>query len=174
MSRPSYGTFDSPQHDAGTSGRADSSEERNEFCHTSIYSSAITSSGAASTSMTHGQLDSGDDIDLRNFPSRQLQSSSECESRTDVDLQENLHMRISSSSYNYGDENLTGAACDMDSRGMLDLSCKPVTVQAPGMEIDASLTSHPPIPYKLVPNPVPQPDYSELKLKLKASDPQVR
>jgi hypothetical protein len=172
MSLPSSGTFGSPHHDAGTSKRADSSEDRNEFCHTSIYSSAITSSGAASTSMTHCQLDSGGDIDLRNFPSRQLQPSAGFESGTDVDLRQNLLIRTSSSSYTYGDTDLRGASSDVDLRGMLGLPFKPVPMHTPATEIDGSLTSHPPIPYKLVPITIPRPDYSGLKLN--AADPQVR
>lgn len=166
------GTFDGSHHDARTSKRSNSSEEKNELRRTSIYSSAITSSGAASTNMTHGQLDSGGDVDLRNLHSRQLQPSAGFESGTDVDLRQNLLMRASSSSYNYGDTDLRGAAGDVDLRGMLGLPFKPVPMHTPATEIDASLTSHPPIPYKLVAITVPRPDYSGLKLN--TSDPQVR
>lgn len=174
MSLLSPSTFDSSHHDARTSKRADSSEEKSELRHTSIYSSAITSSGAASTSMTHGHLESGGDVDLRNFHSRQLQSSAGFESGTDVDLRQNLLMRAStsSSSFNYGDTDLRGASGDVDLRGMLGLPFKPVPMHTPATEIDASLTSHPPIPYKVVPITVPRPDYSGLKLN--TLDPQVR
>lgn len=170
MSLLSPGTFDGSHHDARTSKRTNSSEEKNELRRTSIYSSAITSSSAASTNMT-GQLDSGGDVDLRNLHSRQLQPSAGFESGTDVDLRQNLLMRASSSSYNYGDTDLRGTG-DVDLRGMLGLPFKPVPMHTPATEIDASLTSHPPIPYKLVAITVPRPDYSGLKLN--TSDPQVR
>ncbi|XP_023718514.1 uncharacterized protein LOC111870443 isoform X4 [Cryptotermes secundus] len=173
MSLLSPSTFDSSHHDARTSKRADSSEEKSELRHTSIYSSAITSS-AASTNMTHGHLESGGDVDLRNFHSRQLQPSAGFESGTDVDLRQNLLMRAStsSSSFNYGDTDLRGTSGDVDLRGMLGLPFKPVPMHTPATEIDASLTSHPPIPYKVVSITVPRPDYSGLKLN--TLDPQVR
>ena len=153
-----------------TSKRVDSSEEKNELCRTSIYSSAITSSSVASTNMTHGRLESGGDVDLRSFHSRQPQPSTGFESRTDVDLRQN--MLVGASSYNYGDTDLRGGGGDVDLRGMLSLPFKPVPMHTPATEIDASLTSHPPIPYKVVTITVPRPDYSGLKLN--TSDPQVR
>ena len=153
-----------------TSKRVDSSEEKNELCRTSIYSSAITSSSVASTNVTHGRLESGGDVDLRSFHSRQPQSSTGFESRTDVDLRQN--MLVGASSYNYGDTDLRGGGGDVDLRGMLGLPFKPVPMHTPATEIDASLTSHPPIPYKVVTITIPRPDYSGLKLN--TSDPQVR
>lgn len=167
-------TYDSSRHDPRTSKRADSSEERNELRHTSIYSSAITSSSAASTNITHGQLESGGDVDLRGFHSKQQQPSTGFESGTDVDLRQNMLVRASpsSSSYSYGDTDLRGAGGDVDLRGMLGLPFKPVPMHTPATEIDASLTSHPPISYKVVLITIPRPDYSGLKLN--TSDPQVR
>jgi hypothetical protein len=81
-------------------------------------------------------------------------------------------VRASSSSFSYGDTDLRGTAGDVDLRGMLGLPFKPVPMHTPATEIDASLTSHPPIPYKVVPITIPRPDYSGLKLN--TSDPQVR
>jgi hypothetical protein len=120
--------------------------------------------------MTHGRLESGGDVDLRSFPTRQPQSSTGFESRTDVDLRQN--MLAGASSYNYGDTDLRGGGSDVDLRGMLGLPFKPVPMHTPATEIDASLTSHPPIPYKVVTITIPRPDYSGLKLN--TSDPQVR
>lgn len=153
-----------------TSKRVESSEERSELGRTSIYSSAITSSSVASTNMTHGRLESGGDVDLRSFHSRQPQPNTGFESRTDVDLRQN--MLVGASSYNYGDTDLRGGGGDVDLRGMLGLPFKPVPMHTPATEIDASLTSHPPIPYKVVTIAIPRPDYSGLKLN--TSDPQVR
>jgi hypothetical protein len=48
---------------------------------------------------------------------------------------------------------------------MLGLPFKPVTMHAPATVRDASLTSHLPIPYKVVPIAIPRPDYSGLKKK---------
>lgn len=165
-------TYDNSRHDPRTSKRADSSEERNDLRRTSIYSSAITSSNAASTSITHGQLEGGSDVDLRGFHSKQQQPSTGFESGTDVDLRQNILVRGSSSPYSYGDTDLRGTSGDVDLRGMLGLPFKPVPMHTPATEIDASLTSHPPIPYKVVAITIPRPDYSGLKLN--TSDPQVR
>ena len=73
------------------------------------------------------------------------------------------------SSYMYGDTDLRA---DIYLRGMLGLPFKPVPMHTPATEIDASLTSHPPIPYKVVTIIIPRADYSGLKLNM--SDPQVK
>jgi hypothetical protein len=124
--------------------------------------------------MTHGRLESGGDVDLRSFHSGQQQPNTGFESGTDVDLRQNMLVRASASSSSciYGDTDLRGTGGDVDLRGMLGLPFKPVPMHTPATEIDASLTSHPPIPYKVVPIAIPRPDYSGLKLN--TSDPQVR
>lgn len=69
---------------------------------------------------------------------------------------------------------LTSSSSDVDLRdvSLLGLPFKPLPPHTPAKEIDASLNSHPPLPYKLVPITVPRPDYTNLKIA--RTDPQVK
>lgn len=59
---------------------------------------------------------------------------------------------------------------DVDLR---QLPFKPAPVHTPANEIDASITSHPPVPYKLIPFIVAPPDYSDITSKY-VNDPRLR
>lgn len=61
---------------------------------------------------------------------------------------------------------------DLRSVSILGLPFKPVPVLVPCTEIDASISSHPPVQFKLIPAEVKCPDYSDLKLDF--TDPHVR
>lgn len=52
---------------------------------------------------------------------------------------------------------------DVDLR---QLPFKPAPAHTPANEIDASITSHPPVPYKLIPFIVAPPDYSDITSKV--------
>lgn len=92
--------------------------------------------------------------------------------RTDVDLRQTDY-KIPS----FGDidlrQNLSG---DIDLR--LGLPFKPIPNYTPASEINGSINSHPPIPYKLVLIHIPRPDYTDIKnstAKSQAlSDPRLR
>ncbi|XP_049838671.1 uncharacterized protein LOC126284080 isoform X3 [Schistocerca gregaria] len=135
---------------------------------TSIYSNAITSPG---------------DVDLRNLPRMTAAATTASSSTTgDVDLRHvgdtdfrhitgfggssdtDLRPRISA-------DPSAALSGDVDLRRVLELPFKPVPMHTPATEIDASLTSHPPIPYKVVEITIPRPDYT--RLKLSTSDPQA-
>ncbi|XP_063229493.1 protein suppressor of sable isoform X2 [Bacillus rossius redtenbacheri] len=120
-----------------------------------VYANAITSPsqtlGVGSAGRADVDLRMAGDVDLRAAPAG------------DVDLRQ-------SSSYDYGDTDLR-LSSDVDLRKVLGLPFKPVPMHMPATEIDASLTSHPPIPYKVTTVTIPRPDYS--KLKINPSDPQV-
>lgn len=122
---------------------------------TSIYSSGIISNDGLSDADFRGK-----DQDHR---------------RKDMDLRQCF------SSSNFGDTDLrripgqytdTALNSDVDLRQMLNLPFKPVPSHIPCTDIDASLSSHLPIPYKIHTVDIPRPDYTGLKLT--RNDPQVR
>ena len=147
----------SHSYDPRTVQRSSSSDERNDAPRISIYSADISPSIVQST------FDSGSDVDLRHFHTSQRHIIAGFETGVDMDLRQ----RFSSSAY--GDTDLR---TDVDLRGMLGLPFKPVPLHTPANEIEASLNSHPPITYKLMPISIPRPDYSTLKLNM--SETQVR
>lgn len=62
-------------------------------------------------------------------------------------------------------------SADVDLRQMLSLPFKPAPSHVPCVEVDASISSHPPLPYKVYIVDVPRPDYTGLKVN--KADPQV-
>ncbi|KAJ9587201.1 hypothetical protein L9F63_019281 [Diploptera punctata] len=119
-------SYDSPRHDHDAKCSSCSDEPH----RVSIYSTVVL----------HGHSDNGSDIDLRRFHSKQNQANTVFESGTDMDFRKN-------STYMYKDTDLRA---DVDLRGVLGLPFKPVPMHTPATEIEASLTSHPPIAYKLI------------------------
>ncbi|XP_026327533.1 protein suppressor of sable isoform X3 [Hyposmocoma kahamanoa] len=90
--------------------------------------------------------------------------------RTDVDLRKTDFPA-------FGDTDLRqGASGDIDFR--LGLPFKAIPNYTPASEIDGSINSHPPIPYKLVPIHIPRPDYTDIRNSTAKSqalvDPRLR
>lgn len=152
---------------------------------TSIYSNAImaekTATRRAEQNLSLTGPSSGD-IDLRNFLPRSIDSADvDLRSRNDTDLRTNQHpnaLSFGDTDLRVGSHEIMGIgqvdrnrSSDVDLR-RLDLPFKPVPMHTPATEIEASLTSHPPIPYKIVAVSIPRPDYTSLKLN--TSDPQVQ
>ncbi|PSN38434.1 hypothetical protein C0J52_12730 [Blattella germanica] len=152
---------ESPRQDPRISKRANS---RSQGHRTSIYSS--TGDPSAGSVM---QDESASDVEMKNMHVSQQQSNSSFEPGTNVDPRTNRASSSSSLPYALGDLDLAGG---MDMKGSLGLPFKPVPMHKPATEIDASLTSHPPIQYKVVAVTIPWPDYSRLKLNV--SDVQIR
>ncbi|XP_038209724.1 protein suppressor of sable-like isoform X1 [Zerene cesonia] len=91
--------------------------------------------------------------------------------RTDVDL------RQPDFKPTFGDTDLRQSGSgDIDLR--LGLPFKPLPNYTPASEINGSINSHPPIPYKLVPIDIPRPDYTDIKNSTAKSqalvDPRLR
>ncbi|XP_012268635.2 protein suppressor of sable [Athalia rosae] len=117
----------------------------------SIYSSGIIN------------LDPNMDTDLRT-------KSDQDHRRKDMDLRQ----RFTS---DFGDTDLrivtaNSTRSDVDLRQMLSLPFKPAPSHVPCTEIDASISSHPPIPFKVYIVDIPRPYYTGLKLT--RNDPQVK
>ncbi|XP_070519803.1 protein suppressor of sable-like isoform X3 [Cardiocondyla obscurior] len=112
---------------------------------TSIYSSGITA------------VDANMDTDLRT--------------RADQDLRRDMDFRQRFQSGDFGDTDLR-VKSDVDLRQILSLPFKPAPSHIPCTEIDASIASHPPMPYKVYVVDLPRPDYTGLKLT--KNDPQVK
>lgn len=116
----------------------------------SIYSSGIVN------------LDSHMDTDLRT-------TSDQDHRRKDMDLRQQFS--------DFGDTDLRVVTSnvtrsDIDLRQMLSLPFKPAPAHIPCTEIDASIASHPPIPFKVYVVDIPRPYYTGLKLT--RNDPQVK
>lgn len=91
--------------------------------------------------------------------------------RTDVDLRKSDFIPA------FGDTDLRqSTAGDIDFR--LGLPFKPLPNYTPASEIDGSINSHPPIPYKLIPIHIPRPDYTDIRNSTAKSqallDPRLR
>jgi hypothetical protein len=136
----------------------------------------LSYSAAATTSHDDGGLESLDfgshDVDSRNLLSVQdlgLQHDTE----RDIYLWQNIRP-LTHFSVIHDDVGHRGAAPiqDKDLRRMMGLPFNFTHLHKPATEIDASLTSHAPIPYKIVPITVPHPDYSILKVN--TADPQIQ
>ncbi|XP_044742721.1 protein suppressor of sable isoform X2 [Chrysoperla carnea] len=108
-------------------------------------------------------------------------STSPTENRQDTDLRNLSDVRMRDSDLrvsNYGDTDLRpGGRSDVDLR-QLNLPFKPIENYVPATEIEASISSHPPIPYRVHVCYIPRPDYSGLKLSAKdaqsSADPRIR
>ncbi|KAL0838810.1 hypothetical protein ABMA28_016847 [Loxostege sticticalis] len=92
--------------------------------------------------------------------------------RTDVDLRQTEYKMPA-----FGDTDLRqGTSGDIDFR--LGLPFKPIPNYTPASEIDGSINSHPPIPYKLLPIDIPRPDYTDIRNSTAKSqalvDPRLR
>lgn len=105
---------------------------------TSIYSSGITA------------MDANMDTDLRTRADQDLR-------RQDMDLRQRFQTS------EFGDTDLR-VKSDVDLRQILSLPFKPAPAHKPCTEIDASIASHPPMPYKVYVVDIPRPDYTGLKL----------
>lgn len=116
----------------------------------SIYSSGITS------------MDGPMDTDLRT-------KSDQDHRRKDMDLRQR-YSDFGDTDLRVGTTNSTRS--DIDLRQMLSLPFKPAPSHVPCTEIDASIASHPPIPFKVYVVDIPRPYYTGLKLS--RNDPQVR
>ncbi|CAK9808243.1 Protein suppressor of sable [Anthophora quadrimaculata] len=122
---------------------------------TSIYSSGITA------------VDTNMDTDLRTKTDQDLR-------RKDMDFRQQFQT-------GFGDTDLrvvgagftdTSTKSDVDLRQMLSLPFKPAPSHVPCTEIDASISSHPPMTYKVYVVDIPRPDYTGLKLT--KNDAQVK
>ncbi|XP_011261588.1 protein suppressor of sable isoform X3 [Camponotus floridanus] len=105
---------------------------------TSIYSSGITA------------MDANMDTDLRTRADQDLR-------RQDMDFRQRFQTS------EFGDTDLR-VKSDVDLRQILSLPFKPAPAHKPCTEIDASIASHPPMPYKVYVVDIPRPDYTGLKL----------
>ncbi|XP_070154724.1 protein suppressor of sable isoform X2 [Polyergus mexicanus] len=111
---------------------------------TSIYSSGITA------------MDANMDTDLRTRADQDLR-------RQDMDFRQRFQTT------EFGDTDLR-VKSDVDLRQILSLPFKPAPAHDPCTEIDASIASHPPMPYKVYVVDIPRPDYT----KLTKEDAQVK
>ncbi|XP_058804894.1 protein suppressor of sable [Phymastichus coffea] len=136
--------------------KTDPKDARSMRLEMSIYSSGIIAEDAIMDVDLRAKLDHDHrrkDMDLRCFPPGQ--------SFGDTDL------RLGVGGYNVD----TPKGGDVDLR-MLSMSFKPVPSHVPCTELEAGITSHPPIPYKVYVIDVPRPDYTGLKIS--KNDPQVQ
>ncbi|XP_053609611.1 protein suppressor of sable isoform X2 [Plodia interpunctella] len=77
--------------------------------------------------------------------------------RTDVDLRQS-EFKLPT----FGDTDLRQTTSgDIDFR--ISLPFKPINNYTPATEINGSINSHPPIPYKLIPIDIPRPDYTDIR-----------
>ncbi|XP_012141723.2 suppressor of sable isoform X2 [Megachile rotundata] len=122
---------------------------------TSIYSSGIT---ASDTSM---------DTDLRTKTDQDLR-------RKDMDFRQQFQTTFGDTDLRVVGAGFTDSSTksDVDLRQMLSLPFKPVPSHVPCTEIDASISSHPPMTYKVYVVDIPRPDYTGLKLT--KNDAQVK
>ena len=142
MSRDPRQRREERQNSFGSSGSTsnalkvtDSKESRSLRLETSIYSSGIIAQDATMDTDLRAKLDQDlrrKDMDLRCFPPGP--------SFGDTDL------RLGGAHYSV-DAVKSG---DVDLRPMLGLPFKPVPSHVPCTEIDAGITSHPPISYKVI------------------------
>ncbi|KAJ9601643.1 hypothetical protein L9F63_000176, partial [Diploptera punctata] len=149
---------ESPRQDPRISKR---SSQKSQSHRTSIYSSVVN---PLSSNITQ----TGSEIESKNYHVSQQQVNTSFELGTDMDPR--TRPSTSASQYPLGDLEDVG---NIDMKGALGLPFKPVPMHKPATEIDASLTSHPPIQYKVIPVSIPWPDYSRLKLNVR-SDPRLR
>ncbi|XP_066996739.2 protein suppressor of sable [Anabrus simplex] len=170
-------------HIGSVSSRRSSGGSSHAPTFTSIYSNAITSETSNSNVTGHTDAYSSSDIDFRNILSRKELENSDIDLRqgnkSDLDLRTAIpfgdtDLRLKSQDLSSVSQLVDSGRgnSDVDFRRLLELPFKPVPVHTPATEIDASLTSHLPIPYKVTVITIPRPDYTSLKLN--TSDPQVQ
>ncbi|XP_043790615.1 uncharacterized protein LOC122713872 isoform X1 [Apis laboriosa] len=137
------------------SGIDNKKESKHLRLETSIYSSGITA------------IDTNMDTDLRTKTDQDLR-------RKDMDFRQQFQT-------GFGDTDLrvvgagftdTSTKSDVDLRQMLSLPFKPAPSHVPCTEIDASISSHPLMTYKVYIVDIPRPDYTGLKLT--KNDAQVK
>lgn len=137
------------------SGIDNKKESKHLRLETSIYSSGITA------------VDTNMDTDLRTKTDQDLR-------RKDMDFRQQFQT-------GFGDTDLrvvgagftdTSTKSDVDLRQMLSLPFKPAPSHVPCTEIDASISSHPLMTYKVYIVDIPRPDYTGLKLT--KNDAQVK
>ncbi|XP_043267652.1 uncharacterized protein su(sable) isoform X2 [Venturia canescens] len=132
-------------------------ESRSLRLETSIYSSGITI------------MDANMDTDLRARPDQDHR-------RKDMDLRQRFQqqdfgdtdLRVVGSNFSDG----SNWRSDVDLRPMLTLPFKPAPSHVPCTEIEASISSHPSMSYKVYVVDIPRPDYTGLKLT--KNDAQVK
>ncbi|XP_053977161.1 protein suppressor of sable [Hylaeus volcanicus] len=128
---------------------------------TSIYSSGITA------------VDTNMDTDLRTKTDQDLR-------RKDMDFRQRFQTGFGDTDLRVVGASFTDASTksDIDLRQMLSLPFKPAPSHIPCTEIDASISSHPPMVYKVYVVDIPRPDYTGLKLTkndaLVKYDPRLR
>ncbi|XP_076240781.1 suppressor of sable isoform X2 [Calliopsis andreniformis] len=122
---------------------------------TSIYSSGITA------------VDTNMDTDLRTTTDQDLR-------RKDMDFRQRFQTGFGDTDLRVVGAGFTDASTksDVDLRQMLSLPFKPAPSHVPCTEIDASISSHPPMTYKVYVVDIPRPDYTGLKLT--KNDAQVK
>ncbi|XP_076677462.1 suppressor of sable isoform X3 [Andrena cerasifolii] len=122
---------------------------------TSIYSSGITA------------VDTNMDTDLRTTTDQDLR-------RKDMDFRQRFQTGFGDTDLRVVSAGFTDASTksDVDLRQMLSLPFKPAPSHVPCTEIDASISSHPPMTYKVYVVDIPRPDYTGLKLT--KNDAQVK
>ncbi|XP_015434838.1 PREDICTED: uncharacterized protein LOC107190538 [Dufourea novaeangliae] len=122
---------------------------------TSIYSSGITA------------VDTNMDTDLRTKTDQDLR-------RKDMDFRQRFQTGFGDTDLRVVGASFTDASTksDVDLRQMLSLPFKPAPSHVPCTEIDASISSHPPMMYKVYVVDIPRPDYTGLKLT--KNDAQVK
>ncbi|XP_076166691.1 suppressor of sable isoform X1 [Ptiloglossa arizonensis] len=122
---------------------------------TSIYSSGITA------------VDTNMDTDLRTKTDQDLR-------RKDMDFRQRFQTGFGDTDLRVVGAGFTDASTksDVDLRQMLSLPFKPAPSHIPCTEIDSSISSHPPMTYKVYVVDIPRPDYTGLKLT--KNDAQVK
>ncbi|XP_078053001.1 suppressor of sable [Augochlora pura] len=122
---------------------------------TSIYSSGITA------------VDTNMDTDLRTKTDQDLR-------RKDMDFRQRFQTSFGDTDLRVVGAGFTDASTksDVDLRQMLSLPFKPAPSHVPCTEIDATISSHPPMVYKVYVVDIPRPDYTGLKLT--KNDAQVK
>lgn len=136
--------------------RTDSKKESKHLrLETSIYSSGITA------------VDTNMDTDLRTKTDQDLR-------RKDMDFRQQFQTGFGDTDLRVVGAGFTDASTksDVDLRQMLSLPFKPAPSHVPCTEIDASISSHPPMTYKVYVVDIPRPDYTGLKLT--KNDAQVK
>lgn len=136
--------------------RIDSKKEtRHLRLEPSIYSSGITA------------VDTNMDTDLRTKTDQDLR-------RKDMDFRQRYQTGFGDTDLRVVGAGFADASTksDVDLRQMLSLPFKPAPSHVPCTEIDASISSHPPMSYKVYVVDIPRPDYTGLKLT--KNDAQVK
>jgi hypothetical protein len=140
--------------------------------NTSAYKDAVESCAGGGTGVSNN---CSCVVDFRNVHNLQQNTSLQPKIKRDVDLRQNS-IPLTSFFSTFNDNKIhIGAVSnkDVNLKGITGLPFGPTSLQ-PAEEINASLNSHAPIPYKLTAITVPSPDYSGLRAYAQASrDPRL-